>query len=102
MNTTTTPIEIPRLVPHPRETYLRQNETAIRSDAGRLAKDDPTIKRHLSAIEMAEDLHDYHQVCIEHFQKSGTTHRIAPHQTYKTQSFQLQLHHLDQLANLIL
>lgn len=99
---TTAAAEIPRLTSHPREIYLRQNETAIRSDAARLAKGDPSIKRHLDAVEMTEDLADYHDTVIEHFRAKELKHRIPPHERYKAQSFQLKLHHLDQLANLIL
>lgn len=99
---TTSAAEIPRLTAHPRETYLRQNETKIRSDAGRMAKDDSTIARHLSAVEMAEDLGDYHDTVIDHFRGKGLAHRIPPHERYKEQAFQLKLHHLDQLAHLIL
>lgn len=99
---TTAAAEIPRLTTHPRETYLRQNETKIRSDAARLAKDDPAISKHLSAVEMTEDLADYHDTVIEHFRAKDARHRIPPHERYKIQAFQLKLHHLDQLANLIL
>jgi hypothetical protein len=94
--------EDPRLVTHPRETYLRQNEGRIRSEAIRLAKDDPAIKRHLDGLLMAEDLIDYHSTIIEHFDAKGFTHRIPPHLRYKSQAFQLKLHHLDLLTNLIL
>lgn len=99
---TTTAAEIPRLTTHPRETYLRQNETKIRSDAGRLANQDDAIVKHLAGVEMAEDLFDYHEAVIAHFRKAGTNHRIPPHERYLAQAFQLKLHHLDQLAHLIL
>ena len=99
---TTTAAELPRLTTHPRETYLRQNETKIRSDAARFAKDDPALVKHLSAVEMTEDLCDYHEAVIAHFRKTGTTHRVPPHERYLAQAFQLKLHHLDQLAHLIL
>lgn len=100
MNTTSA--EIPRLLTYPRETYLRQNETAIRSDAARLTKDDPAIKRQLDAVEMGEDLFDYHEACIEHFRAKDLKHRIPLHERYKSQALQLKLDHLDQLAHLIL
>ena len=99
---TTTAAEIPRLTTHPRETYLRQNETKIRSDAARIAKDDPALVKHLAAVEMAEDLFDYHEACIEHFRAKDLKHRIPPHERYKSQALQLKLDHLDQLAHLIL
>ena len=90
-----------RLIPHPRETYLRQNETRIRSQAAAI-KTDPLITRHLTYIESAEDLHDYHEAVIAHFEKQGSLYRIPPHERYKESAIQLKLHHLDQLANLIL
>lgn len=91
--------DIHRLVPHPRETYLRQNETRIRSEALN-AKTDPAVLLHLSGIEFAEDLQDYHESVISHFQSKGLAHRIPPHERYFAQAFQLKLHHLDQLAHL--
>ena len=94
--------ELPRLITHPRETYVRQNEGRIRSEAARLGKNDPAIAKHLAAVEMAEDLFDYHDAVILFFQKSAATHRVPPHERYKAQTFQLKLHHLDQLATLIL
>jgi|JFJP01.1.fsa_nt_gi hypothetical protein len=94
--------DVPRIVAHTREVYLRQNEARIRSDAARLAKSDPSIKRHLDAVEMAEDLGDYHETVINHFRDKKLNHRIPPHERYRDQTFQLKLHHLDQLANLIL
>lgn len=93
--------ELPRFMSHPRETYLRQNEGRIRSEAARLAKDDPTISKHLSFVEFMEDDFDYHETIIDHFKKHDAPHRIPPHETYKHRSFQVKLHHLDQLANLI-
>jgi len=93
---------VPRFIQHPRETYLRQNEGRIRSEAARLAKNDPTISKHLSFVEFMEDDVDYHETIIEHFKKHDTPHRIPPHETYRQRSLQVKLHHLDQLANLIL
>lgn len=94
--------ELPRLITHPRETYVRQNEGRIRSEAAHLGKTDPVISKHLSAVEMAEDIFDYHEAVIGFFQKQATPHRIPPHERYKAQAFSLKLHHLDQLATLIL
>ena len=51
---------------------------------------------------MAEDLQDYHDTAIDHFHTKSLQHRIPPHERYKAQAFQLKLHHLDQLANLLL
>jgi hypothetical protein len=98
----TATLEIPRLVPHPRETYLRQNETRIRSEAGRMAKDDPTIKRHLHGVEMAEDLYDIHDVAGAKQRQLGKEPWAVIHDRHKAAAFQLKLHHLDLLANLTL
>jgi hypothetical protein len=91
--------DIQRLVPHPRETYLRQNEARIRSEA-LVVKTDPAVLLHLSGIEFAEDLQDYHESVISHFRDKGLQHRIPPHERYQAQAFQLKLHHLDKLAHL--
>jgi hypothetical protein len=93
--------DLHRLVPHPREIYLRQNEARIRSDALAL-KNDRIALRHLAGIEIAEDLQDYHETVIAHFRSKGLTHRIPPHELYLAGAFQLKLHHLDHLANLTL
>jgi hypothetical protein len=93
--------DLHRIVPHPRETYLRQNETRIRSEALAL-KNDPAALRHLAGIEMAEDLQDYHETVISHFRAKKLNHRIPPHERYYAHAFQLKLHHLDLLAHLTL
>jgi hypothetical protein len=93
--------QLHRIVPHPRETYLRQNETRIRSEALNF-KNDPAVMRHLAGIEIAEDLQDYHETVIAHFRSKDLNHRVAPHERYFAGAFQLKLHHLDHLANLTL
>jgi len=95
-------METPRLVTLPREQYLRRDETRIRSEAGRLQHGDPAIAAHLNAVLSAEDLHDYHLAAEEHFEGKRDRARTERHQRLKDQSLQLKLHHLDQLAHLIL
>ncbi len=95
-----TDTEIPRLVSMPREQYLRQQETKIRSDAGRLIHSDPAINNHLSAVLSAEDLYEFHSAVEEAFLER-TDHRAARHGRFKEMAHQLKLHHLDQLSNLI-
>ncbi len=91
-----------RLVTLPREQYLRQQETRIRSEAARLERGDPIIAAHLQAVLSAEDLHDYHLTAENHFEGKGDRARTERHERLKDASLQLKLHHLDQLANLIL
>lgn len=90
-----------RLVSHPREQFLRKEETRIRSEA-LTSKADPAVALHLSGIEFAEDLQDYHESVIDHFRAKNLAHRIPPHERYQAQAFQLKLHHLDKLSHLLL
>lgn len=92
-------IDIQRIVSHAREQYLRKEETRIRSEALN-AKTDPAVLMHLTGIEFAEDLQDYHESVISHFREKNLPHRIPPHERYQAQAFQLKLHHLDKLAHL--
>jgi len=91
-----------RLVPMPREQYLRQQETRLRSEAARLEKEDPSIACHLAAVLFAEDLHDYHSKAEDHFEEKGDRARTERHTHLKDQALQIKLHHLNQLASLII
>lgn len=93
--------DIHQLVTTSREQYLWKQETRIRESA-RTAKDDPAISRHLTAVESAEDFVDYHEAVISHFRKHDQTHRIPPHERYLANARQIKLHHLDQLAHLLI
>lgn len=94
--------EIPRLVSAPREQYLRQNETRIRSEARPQNSLDPQVAKHLSAVEMAEDIIDRHEVAIEANRRAGNNHIAEQHVGYAAKATQLKLYHLDQLAHLVL
>ena len=95
-------LEVPRLVPTPREQYLRQNETRIRSLALPLEKDDPAIRTHHQAILLCEDLIEIHDCACDR-QKAIGAHRVADtHARYRDSARQLLLHHLDQLAHLLI
>jgi len=98
---TTTHQQIPRLVPHPRETYLRQNETRIRSEA-LTAKTDPAVSIELAAIELAEDLFDIHEVAGNKQRSLGKEPWAVIHDRHKTAALHLKLYHLDRLAHLVL
>jgi hypothetical protein len=93
-------LEIPRLVTHPREVYLRQNETQIRSRALPL-KTDPAVKLHLDAIEMSEDLFDIHEIAGRKMTDQGRTAWAVIHQRHTQAALQIRLYHLDKLVHLI-
>lgn len=97
-----TTTEIPRLVTAPREQYLRQNETRIRSEARPPNTSDPQIAKHLSAVEMAEDIIDRHEVAIEANRRAGIHHMATAHEIYAAKATQLKLYHLDMLAHLLI
>lgn len=94
--------ETQRLIPMPREQYLRQQETRIRSDSARLAPTDPAINNHLNAVLYAEELHDFHSAATDIFQQRADNHRTLRHTRLTEIAHHLKLHHLDQLAHLIL
>lgn len=99
MNTQAT-LEIPRLVTTPREQFLRKAEARIRSQALPL-KSDPDIALHLAAVEMAEDLHDLHDVAGGKMELAGRTAWAKIHARHRAAAFQLGLYHLDKLAHLV-
>lgn len=94
-------LEIPRLVKAPRETFLRQNEARIRSQALPL-KSDPEISLHLRAVEMAEDLFDIHEIAGKKMADQGRTAWAVIHDRHTAAAFQFKLYHLDKLAHLTL
>jgi len=100
MNST---IEISRLVTHPREQYLRQNEARLRSLSLPARNDDPVVAVHTNAMLFAEDLIDRHEVAAEANRQHPTRQHVAlEHQVFAAKATQLKLYHLDQLANLLI
>jgi hypothetical protein len=93
-------LEIPRLVTAPRETFLRQQEGRIRSQALPL-KSDPEILRELNAIEMAEDLFDIHEIAGKKMADQARHAWEKIHARHCAAAFQLRLYHLDKLAHLV-
>jgi hypothetical protein len=93
-------LPVPRLVTQPREVYLRQNETQIRSRALPL-KSDPAVKLHLDAIEMSEDLFDIHEIAGQKMASQQRTAWAVIHQRHTQAALQLRLYHLDKLVHLI-
>lgn len=96
--------EIPRLVTAPREAYLRQNETRIRSQASNLlasGNPDPAITRHLAAIEMAEDLFDIHDIASDKHRHAGNHAWSKIHARHAQAGTQFRLYHLDQLSHIV-
>ena len=96
--------EIARLVPHPREVFLRQNEARILSAAAALlaADRDPAIAAAQEAVLFADDLYDIHDVTAKFYVTKEIPHRVENHQRYAAKAMQLKLRALDQLAHLVL
>lgn len=94
---------IPRLVPHPREVYLRQNETRIRSAAASVLASgtpDPAVSAALDAVIFAEDLFDIHEIATEKY--ISKPHHAQLHRDWAAKAMQLKLRALDQLAHLVI
>lgn len=100
-----TSAEIPRLLAAPREVYLRQNETRIRSVASNIlagGNPDPAIVAALDAVHFAEDIFDIHDITAKHYSEKRIPHRAESHQRYANKAMQLKLRALDQLAHLVI
>lgn len=93
-------LDVPRLVTQPREVFLRQNEARIRSQALPL-RSDPEIRKHLDAVEMAEDLFDIHDVAGKKMADQGREAWAKIHARHATAAFQIRLDYLDHLAHLV-
>ena len=99
------PIEIAetiRLVPLPREQYLRREETNIRSLAMPARNSDPQVAMHLSAVLGAEDLIDIHECAANRQSAQGAHHFAESHMRFAATAWQLKLYHLNALANLLI
>ena len=96
--------EITRLVPHPREVFLRQNEARIHSAAAALlaADRDPAIAAAQDAVLFAEDLYEIHDVTAKYYADKKIPHRVENHQRYAKKAMHLKLRALDQLAHLVI
>ena len=91
----------PRLVTTTREQYLRQNEARIRSLALPQNTSDPVIALHLDAVLWLEDVCDIHEIAEAKFRRNNTPHLAATHTALIAKLTQIKLHHLDQLAHLL-
>lgn len=93
--------EIRRAVTAPREQYLRQNEGKIRSLALPQNTADPIIAAHLEYILWLEDAVDIHEIAQEKHRNAGANRVSEVHRDYAAKLSQIKLHHLDQLAHLL-
>ena len=99
MNAATLPA--PRLVTTTREQYLRQNEARLRSLALPQNTSDPVIALHLDAVLWLEDVCDIHEIAETKFRRNNAPHLAETHRVFIAKLTQLKLHHLDQLAHLL-
>jgi len=97
----TTATATPRIVSTSREQYLRQNEARIRSLALPQNTTDPVIALHLDAVLWLEDVADIHEIAETKFRRNNTPHLAETHRGFIAKLTQLKLHHLDQLAHLL-
>jgi hypothetical protein len=101
MSQTTT--EIPLLVTHSREQYLRKNEVRIRNLALPQHNTDPLVELHLNAVHMAEDLEQIHASAASGYRSLNTApHRVQIHEHHAAAANQIKLYHLDKLATILL
>ena len=91
--------EIPRLVTHPREQYLRKEECRIRSLALPARNADPAIAIHLNAVLGAEDLIDIHEAAAKRQASQSAPHFSEVHRRLAAVAWQLKLYHLNALAS---
>jgi len=94
--------DIPRLVPMPREQYLRKEECRIRSLALPARSSDPVVAIHLDAVLAAEDLIDIHESAAERQRAQGANHFAESHRVFAAKAWQLKLYHLNQLASILI
>lgn len=89
------------LVSHPREQYLRKEETRIRSAAIAILASGPdtNLRASLDAVLHAEDLYEIHAETAKYYTQRGQTMRTATHTRYAAQAHQLKLRALDQLSH---
>jgi len=89
--------DIPRLLTHPREQYIRQNEARI-ADAIRANSSEPFVILHAQAVEMAQSLIDVHEAAAVRQLNCDAIRVAQMHQGYAAQATQLKLYHLSQIA----
>lgn len=94
--------EIRRAVPAPREQYLRQNETRIRSLALPQHTSDPSVAAHLEFVAWLEDAVDIHEIAETKHRQNGANRVAEVHRDYAAKITQIKIHHLDQLAHLLI
>lgn len=91
-----------RLVTTPREQYLRKEEKRIRSEAVALTQSDPLIATHLMAVQAAEELHEIHEAAAIRQHRMGAESVANVHRRLAASAWQLKLHHLHQLAGILI
>lgn len=94
--------DVPRLVAAPREHYVRQNEARIRDLALPAKTADPIVATHLAAVLMAEDIEDRHRAAVESHRTARRETLARDHERYVAMAVQLRLHHLSQLASILI
>jgi hypothetical protein len=91
-----------RLVTTVREQYLRKEENRIRSEAVSLSQSDPLVSTHLIAVQSSEELHEIHEAAAIRQDRMGAEGIANVHRRLAATAWQLKLHHLHQLAGILL
>lgn len=91
-----------RLVTTVREQYLRKEENRIRSEAVSLSQSDPLVSTHLMAVQSSEELHEIHEAAAIRQDRMGAVGIGDVHRRLAGVAWQLKLHHLHQLAGILI
>ena len=97
--------DVPRLLSHPREQYVRQNEARIAdaiAQAMKAPQVDPAVHLHSVVIEMAQDLIDVHDAAANRQRSCGANRVADSHEGFSAQATQIKLYHLSQLSAILL
>jgi hypothetical protein len=90
------------IVSVPREQYLLKNETRIRDLALPAKNSDPAVAVHLQIVLFQESIQDRHEVAVTANRNAHREHMARDHQAFADMAYQTKLHHLSQLASLLL
>ena len=97
--------DVPRLLSHPREQYVRQNEARIADAIAQAFKSspvDPAVHLHSAVVDMTQALIDVHDSAANRQRACGANRVADTHEGFSAQATQIKLYHLSQLASILL